>query len=318
MGKLVESELSALVELIKPGDLLVLNDAATLPASLFGMTERGEVLELRLVSEIREGEWRGIIFGKGNWREKTEDRAPAPFLSEGGAIQFGDSLKAKVIGISKISPHLVQVQFNLLGKDFIRELYAQGSPVQYSYLKGTLPLWEVQSPFASRPWTMEMPSAGAALPLSLLMEIRRKGIRVASLTHACGLSSSGDPVIDRILPLPERYEVPQKTVEFVHEAQKRKGRIIAAGTSVMRALEGNALGHGGVLTPGKGETGLLIGPGFQPKVVDGLLTGLHEVEESHYRLALSLLSESSLLQILEMAKEKGLKSHEFGDLCLIL
>jgi len=289
-----------------------------LPASLFGRSETGETFELRLLSEIREREWRGVVFGKGNWREKTEDRAPPPFLRTGDSLQFGRLLKATVIGISRISERLLQLRFNLSGSDFVREIYAQGHPIQYSYLKNPLPLWEVQSAFASRPWAVEMPSAGAALPLSLLTEMRRKGIRVASLTHACGLSSSGDGKLDRALPLAERYEIPEKTVALVSENQRKKERIIAAGTSVMRALEGNAVQHGGILRPGKGETEILIGPGFKPKIVQGLLTGLHDVEESHFRLALSLLPETSLKRILAMAQKRGLQSHEFGDLCLIL
>jgi S-adenosylmethionine:tRNA ribosyltransferase-isomerase len=86
----------------------------------------------------------------------------------------------------------------------------------------------------------------------------------------------------------------------------------------MRALEGNILKHGGFLVPGTGETELLIGPGYVPKIIDGLLTGLHEVEESHFRLAASLLPETVLHEILTYGEKSGLKSHEFGDLCLIL
>jgi S-adenosylmethionine:tRNA ribosyltransferase-isomerase len=125
-------------------------------------------------------------------------------------------------------------------------------------------------------------------------------------------------VLDASWPFGERYEISEKTVEKIRQTRTRRGRVIAAGTSVMRALEGNVLRHGGFLNPGRGKTELLIGPGYRPKIVEGLLTGLHEVEESHYRLALSLLPAIYLRQVLETAERRGYESHEFGDLCLIL
>ena len=317
-GEIHALALGELTQLFRPGDLLLLNDAATLPASFFGKIERGDAVELRLLSEHRDGQWTAILFGDGDWREPTENRAPPQEVRFGDTLTFSEALQGRVIGISDLSKRLIQIRFNLSGGDFFRELYAKAHPVQYSYLQGDLSLWHVQSPFSGRPWAFEMPSAGAALSLGLLGELRRRGIGIASLTHACGLSTSGDLRLDESLPLGERYEIPEKTVALIHDARKAGGRIVAAGTSVMRALEGNVLRHGGFLFPGAGETELLIGPGYVPKIVDGLLTGIHEVEESHYRLAASLLPESGLNRILDLARKRGLKSHEFGDLCLIL
>ena len=318
-GEVEGHEIADLPRLLVPGDLLVLNDAATLPARLFGQTEGGTPLELRLVSEIQQGRWRALVFGEGDWRQRTEDRPAAPLLRPEDNLRFRGALQAKVIKISDLSPRLIEAEFRPLGSDFFRELYEQGHPVQYSYLKDELPLYHVQSAFSSRPWAMELPSAGASLPLGLLMELRVKGIQVVSLTHACGLSSSGDKTLDASWPFGERYEIPQNTVEKIRETRAaRGGRVIAAGTSVMRALEGNVMRHGGFLKSGVGETDLLIGPGYPPKIVEGLLTGLHEVEESHFRLAASLLSELYLKRVLEFAEKEGLLSHEFGDECLIL
>ena len=317
-GRLAVKTLRDLPGLLREGDLLVLNDAATLPASLRGTTGGGDSVELRLLSEIQDGTWRAVLFGAGDWRDRTEDRGPPPRLVPGDVLRFAPSFRATVSQVSDLSVRLIEIRFSARGGELLQKIYALGRPVQYSYLRAPLPLWEIQSAFASRPWAVEMPSAGASLPLSLLKEIRRCGIRLASLTQACGLSSSGDPVLDKALPLGERYEIPEETVRLIREAREINGRVIAVGTSVMRALEGSFLHHGGFLKAGMGETEFLIGPGYSPKIVQGLLTGLHEVGESHYRLAASLLPDATLREILKIAERAGLKTHEFGDLCLIL
>src|SRR4029453_102886 len=95
-GRIQVKTLGDLPDLLRKNDLLILNDAATLPASLFGKTEGGDSLELRLLSEVRDGEWRTILFGAGDWRERTEDRAPPPELSPGEDPAFGPTLKGKV------------------------------------------------------------------------------------------------------------------------------------------------------------------------------------------------------------------------------
>ena len=96
----------------------------------------------------------------------------------------------------------------------------------------------MQTVYAARPWAFEMPSAGRPLSWEILLALRRKGVRWASLTHAAGLSSTGDPALDAALPLPERYDIPAATVRAVTETRARGGRVVAVGTTVVRALEG--------------------------------------------------------------------------------
>src|SRR5690606_811511 len=123
-------------------------------------------------------------------------------------------------------------------------LYRGGAPVQYSYHRAPLALWSVQSAFAGRPWAAEMPSAGRPLDWRTLGGLRRAGVGLARLTHAAGLSSSGDPAMDRLLPLPERYAIPEATIAAITATQARGGRIIAVGTTVVRALEGSVAASG--------------------------------------------------------------------------
>jgi len=196
-------------------------------------------------------------------------------------------------------------------------LYCEGRPVQYSYLAHDLPLWAVQTVYAARPWAFEMPSAGRPLSWEILLALRRKGVRWASLTHAASLSSTGDPAIDAALPLAERYEIPAATVRAVTEARSRGGRVVAVGTTVVRALEGAAAKEGG-LRAGPGETDLMITPAFRPRVVDGILSGAHAAHESHFSLLAAFAGPDLLAAAATHAERAGFLTHELGDSMLVL
>lgn len=131
---------------------------------------------------------------------------------------------------------------------------------------------------------------------------------MARLTHATGLSATGDEVLDASLPWPERYSIPAQTHAQVEQAT----RVIAVGTSVLRALEAQAV------------SGTLEGIAFEPisprtplHVVDALLTGIHSPQESHYRLLGALLDDAQLTELQALASREQLRSHEFGDVALI-
>jgi len=303
--------------LLRPADLLVLNDAATLPGSLLGRSEQGEPLEARLLAELPSGAFRAVLFGPGDWRTPTEHRPPPPLLARGARVAFGE-LEAAVEGVSPLSPRLVELRFDRRGDALWTRLYRAGRPVQYSYARGPLEMWHVQVAYASRPWAAEMPSAGRPLRWELLLALRGRGVRLASVTHAAGLSSTGDPKLDAALPMPERFEVPAATVAAVECARSEGGRVIAVGTSVTRALEGAAEQNRGRLRAGAGETGLVLGPGYRPRVVDGLLTGVHEASASHYALLRAFAPADLLARATEHADQAGYLTHEFGDSWLIL
>ncbi len=298
-------------EALEPGDLVVVNDAATVPASLRGTSPTGAPVEVRLLASDADDRWRAVLFGAGNWQTPTEDRAAPPALLPGDVIVLGPGFSATIIAVSG---RLVDLQLHATGGSVWEALYAYGSPVQYAYLRDNLALSHVQTPYASRPWSVEMPSAGRPLRMGVLMALRARGVEVASLTHAAGLSSTGDPELDALLPLPERYEIPEVTVRAVAGA---RGRVIAVGTTVVRALEG-CVADNGRLVAGEGVTDLRIGPGFQPRVIDALLTGLHEPTESHFALMQAFADEPLLRSAYAGAAAAGYLIHEFGDLCLIM
>jgi S-adenosylmethionine:tRNA ribosyltransferase-isomerase len=317
-GTFTDRMIADLPTLLGPEDLLVVNDAGTVPASLAGAAD-GQPIEVRLAAP-GEGptEWTAVLFGTGSWRQRTEDRPPPPRLRAGDRIELGPDLRAEVRRVWPISPRLVDLSLESAAGGVWPALFRAGRPVQYSHLAGPLALWDVQTPYGSRPWAVEAPSAGRPLTIALIQDLRRRGIRLERLTHAAGLSSTGDPAIDAWLPLPERYEIPPGTVEAVAGTRAKGGRVVAVGTTVVRALEGAAAANGGRLRAGAGVTDLRVGRQHQPRVVNGLLTGLHEPGTSHFSLA-SAFAPPALLQAAFLhAEERGYLGHEFGDSSLLL
>lgn len=316
-GRIVDTHVGALPSLLRAGDVLVVNDAATLPASLHGRTEEGAEVELRLLAREAGDTWTAVLFGAGDWRTRTEDRPAPPSLKPGARLRLG-TLEARVVEVLPPSPRLLRVAFEASGAALWAGLYRAGRPVQYAYVAGPLALWHTQTAYAARPWAAETPSAGYALTWELLLALRRGGVRLASLTHAAGLSSTGDEALDAALPRPERSDIPAATVETLAAARASGGRVVAVGTTVVRALEGRAAQCGGRLEPGEGVTDLLLGPGFVPRVVDGLLTGVHEPGSSHHALLQAFAPLPLLREAATLAEARGYLGHEFGDSCLLL
>lgn len=316
-GRFRDTTLTELPALLRSGDLLIVNDAATLPASLSAIAPGGARVELRLLGEMEDRRWRAVLFGEGDWHLRTEERPAPPILRTGDVLQL-DGLRATVVSVWYPSPRLVELRFDAEGAALWSALYRLGRPIQYAHLEAGLALSDVQTVYASRPWAAELPSAGRPLSWEVLLDLKARGIALGALTHAAGLSSTGDPALDRALPLPERYEIPVETVDAVGRARAAGGRVVAVGTSVVRALEGSGARHGGTLVAGRGTTDLVIAPGFVPRVVDGLLTGFHEPGSSHLGLLRAFVPPPLLDAAYTHAEAEGYRGHEFGDSNLIL
>jgi S-adenosylmethionine:tRNA ribosyltransferase-isomerase len=313
-ASLRDAHIKDLPGLLKPGDLLILNDAATLPASLLVNAQ----LEIRLARFLGPNRYDAVLFGAGSWRDDTDERPIPPALAVGDTLDLSEALNATVEAVSPISRRLVTLHFNLSGHDLVRAIFSLGRPVQYSYLAAELKTEQVQSPFAGRPVAMEMPSAGRPLSQKILARLRRRNVAVATLTHGAGLSATGDPELDAALPLPEPYWIPQQTLDALARCRQRGGRVIAAGTTVTRALEGAFINGQGLLNAGAGITDLRIDHRHALKVVDGILTGMHAPSESHFELLEAFAERKALSAAFEHAKARGYVGHEFGDSGLIL
>jgi len=326
-GEVRDGRIASLPSLLAPNDLLIVNDAATVPASLHGQTDAGAPIELRLAS-LSSGA-RGVpataraiatavLFGEGSHRDDTDTRPAPPRVRAGARLLFAEDLRAEVVRVHALSPRLLDVRFDRAHDALLAALYRVARPIQYSYVERALPLREVQTAFASRPWAVEMPSAARPLGLGAILALKGRGVRIACLTHAAGLSATGDPALDRALPLPERYALPEPTTAAVAETRARGGRVVAVGTTVVRALEGNAAAHGGALVAGEHATDLRIDRAHVLRVVDALLTNVHAPGESHHDLMRAFAAPTLLDRAHALALARGYLSHELGDATLIL
>jgi S-adenosylmethionine:tRNA ribosyltransferase-isomerase len=222
---------------------------------------------------------------------------------------------------------LIKLKFEQSGATLWEALYRVGRPIQYSHVARPLALWHVQNVFAARPWAFELPSAAHGFTWNTLLALRRRGFGTATVTHAAGISSTGFEQLDRLLPFPERSEVPERTVQAIERTRRHGGRVVAVGTTVVRALE--AAVNNGQLVSGEREATLVLGPRTHhpaqlkltrehPVIVDSLITGMHQPGESHYSLLEAFAPRSLLERAAIHAHAHGYLTHEFGDACLVL
>jgi S-adenosylmethionine:tRNA ribosyltransferase-isomerase len=310
-----------LPELLRPGDLLIANDAATIPASLTGTHEPTSLpIEIRLAGRpsLRADDVRRFValaFGAGDWRTPTEDRPPPPRLRPGDRLLLGP-LRATVTGLLG-HPRLVGLAFEGDLGEVWSGIAAHGRPIQYAHVPEPLALWDVWTSVAAHPVAFEPPSAGFALRWETLARLSARGIGFAAITHAAGISSTGDPALDARLPFDEPYHIPRETVRHLRRARREGGRVIAIGTTVVRALEHAALATGAVRS-GLGTATQRIGPTTRLRAVDGILTGVHEPSTSHYQLLRAFADDRTLAAAGRVLEEQRYRAHEFGDSVLLL
>jgi S-adenosylmethionine:tRNA ribosyltransferase-isomerase len=319
-GRLHHAPRSALVDFLRSGDLVVANDAATLPASLAGMHEpTGAAIEVRLAARRGPGAddvccFSAVVFGAGDFHTRTEHRALPPPLAVGDSLRLGPLMAT--IQATLGHPRLVALKFAAPASVVWEGLARHGRPIQYAHMPAPLALWDVWTPIAGPPVAFEPPSAGFALDWATLAAMKRKQVAFATLTLASGISSTGDPALDARLPFDEPYLIPSCTARAVARARARGGRVIAIGTTVVRALEHAALAGGAVLA-GAGIATQRIGRGTRLRVVDGILTGTHEPGASHYELLRAFAGEEVLSGVSAALEASGHLTHEFGDSLLV-
>lgn len=317
-GEIQSLERSDIASLFEPGDLVVANDAATIPGSLHGTHEpTASPIEIRLAAFVDADDltrFIGVAFGAGDHRTLTEDRPPPPALAMGDRLLLGPVVA--VVKRSLEHPRMVELQFLGEPREVVAGLAHHGRPIQYAHVPDRLALWDVWTNVAARPFAFEAPSAGFALNWRSLARWQERGVHFATLTHAAGISSTGDPELDQRLPLDEPYEIPERTAEAIAATRARGGTVIAIGTTVARALE-SAAGLDGTVRAGRGIATGRIGPRTRIQVVDTILSGVHEPGESHFELLRAFTSDAVLHHTHAVATKHHYRTHEFGDSMLI-
>src|SRR5215216_878157 len=312
---------TAFVEFLRLNDLVIANDAATLPASLTGVHQpTGKIIEVRLAGRpsldpADVNRFSAVVFGEGDFHIRTEERPLPPPLQSGDRLVLGP-LRAtieKLLG----HPRLVEIVFAGTVDEVWAGLASHGRPIQYSHMQTSLELWDVWTRIAGPPVAFEPPSAGFVLDWQVLSAIREHKAGFATITHAAGISSTGDDDLDRLLPFDEPYRIPETTARAVEVARQRGGRVIAVGTTVVRALE-DAATEDGHLRSGEGLAKGRIGPSTRLRVVNAILSGTHEPGTSHYELLRAFVEDSTLERATAELDARGYRTHEFGDSVLIL
>jgi S-adenosylmethionine:tRNA ribosyltransferase-isomerase len=319
-GRINHAPRNALLSRLRPGDLVVANDAATLPASLSGThLPSGRPVEVRLAGrrslerdDVKE--FSAIVFGDGDFHTRTEDRPAPPLLAAGDRLRLGP-LSASVADTLG-HPRLVSLLFDGTADEVWAGVARHGRPIQYTHVPEPLALWDVWTMIAGPPVAFEPPSAGFVLDWRLLSAMRTRKIEFATLTHAAGISSTGDAALDAHLPFDEPYDIPATTASAIQRAQLDGRRIVAVGTTVVRALE-HAARIDGRVRPGAGLANQRVGPATRLRTVDAIVSGVHEPGTSHYQLLRAFTDDATLGRTQDEMVAHDYRTHEFGDSVLI-
>jgi S-adenosylmethionine:tRNA ribosyltransferase-isomerase len=288
-----------LPDLLLPGDLLVVNTSSTVPAAV----RIGGGLAIHFSSPRPNGSW--LI-------ELRELRGGTTVPYQGGSpgqvldLPGGATLTLE----DRVTSRLWRAR---LSTAVLPYLFRHGAPIRYSYVDHDWPLESYQTVFGTRPGSAEMPSASRPFTPDLVTRLVARGITIAPLTLHTGVSSleGGED------PYPEPYDVPPATARLVNLTRSSGGRVIAVGTTVVRALE-TVAGEDGTITASAGWTSIVVTPQSGLRAVDGLFTGLHEPRSTHLLMLSAFLGEDLLRRCYDEATEHGYLWHEFGDVHLLL
>jgi len=297
-GRVTDTQFRNLPEFLQRGDLLVVNNSATLPAALTALRESGETITLHWSTALPAG--LHTVEPR-----KIEARAGEVFTLPGGG-------RATLLAPYRDSKRLwiAHLEIDLPIADYLRRW---GRPIRYPYVTSTFPLSAYQTVYARIEGSAEMPSAGRAFTRPILACLRARGVGLSRLVLHTGVASLESDE----KPYEEWYEVPLRTAERVRETRWRGGRVIAVGTTVVRALESSLDSHGDVVAS-KGWTDLVIQADREVRSVNGLLTGLHEPRATHLSMLEAIAGREAIEQAYAVALENEYLWHEFGDLHLIL
>ncbi len=297
-GTVVHAHFRELPRFLVPGDLLVLNTTATVPAALTALRENGDEIALHWSTSLPAG--LAVMEPR-----KVQGRAGETLTIPGGG------------SVTLLAPYRGSQRLWIVKLDIplppLQYLERWGRPITYNYIPKPFPLSAYQTVFARSAGSAEMPSAGRPFTRSLLACLRRSGVQLARLVLHTGVAS----LEQHEEPYEEWYEVPLRSAELVRATHARGGRVIAVGTTVVRALESSVDASGNVIAS-RGWTDLVITPERGVRVVDGLLTGLHEPKATHLAMLEAIAGHDVVARAYAEALDREYLWHEFGDVHLIL
>lgn len=315
-GQIEHRHFFDLPTLLVPGDLIVVNTSATLPAAVPGRRDDGQRMPVHVSTAVGHAEW-VVEVRRIDGRGPDLQTYPGQRLHLPGGIHlqlttpYPDS--KPVAGTSRLWRAAVTPPTPL-----VEYLSQHGRPISYGYLTEQYPLSDYQTVYARQSASAdmasaEMASAGRPFTESLLVRLMALGVTIAPVVLHAGVSS---PELHE-LPAPERFEVPEPTARLVQSTRDAGKRVIAVGTTVVRALE-TAVAPDGCIRPASGWTGLVLGPDHPAGIVTGLVTGLHAPQASHLLLLEAIAGVELVGNAYAAALEHRYLWHEFGDSTLFL
>ena len=314
-GAIAHARARDLPAFLRSGDLLVLNVSATLPAALTAERPDGRTIALHLSTGLVPDLWivepRTPSTGVGG-RVGGSATPLAPSVARGEELSLPADGRLTML-VPYRGSHRLWVAHLDLPVPIAEYLNRWGRPISYPYVPEPWPLAMYQNVYAEVPGSAEMPSAGRALTHEILHRLRENGVGIAKLVLHTGVASleRDEP------PYEESYDVPPETAEAVQITRVTGGRVIAVGTTVVRALESSVDAVGRIIAS-RGWTDLVITPERGVRVVDGLLTGFHEPRASHLAMLEAIADAGVLEQSYREALATGYLWHEFGDLQLLI
>ena len=295
-----------LAEVLRAGDVLVVNDSAVLPASLPATSAVG-AFTLNLSTRYAPDLW------------LAEPRV-SPEIPGSLPLQAGDKIEVASVQAQLVAPHpgLPRLWFVKVEDDLETAMQTYGKPIRYGYVAKRYPLASYQTLFATRPGSAEMPSAARPFSERVLADLRAKGIDIIPITLHTGVSSLEveSEMLDEHTLYGEPFEVPGEAARALNRARLEGRRVIAAGTTVVRALE--SAWNGAEVIPQQGFTSRFIRPGRCACFLDGLITGFHDPKASHLAMLYALAGQELVREGYAEAVEQQYLWHEFGDSHLLL
>ena len=310
-----------LPSVLRAGDLVVVNGSDTLPAAITGVGRDAQPVEIHLSTVLPGGSPKDALADtRSAWTVEFRDPDPPASTQTdepryGEVVQLRGGGELRVIDSYPGGRDRARLWVAEIGTPvpLLRWLTMHGRPIRYGYVSSPWPLSSYRTSYADTPGSVEMPSAGRPLTSRLIRRLRVRGVQIADVVLHCGVSSAeaGDP------PYAEWFSVPAATVQAITETHARGGRVIAIGTTVVRALE-SAVDARGTVQAAEGWTDLVIGPDHKVSTVDGLLTGWHEPQASHLMMLEAVAGQGLLCSSYAAALIGGYRWHEFGDVHLLL